>query len=301
MKKFLVILGICLIGLSSFGAEYNAASPAGNANPTEEINSSFAKAKKSNWILHRLKPTDKNKTRTIQLSKKSEKKDSTTKKETTTQNNQKENITTTKPAEKVIENENKTLAKEEKLKQQQEEERKRYRELEELTEIYQQGVALYTDNNLDESLEAFIKIPEDKRTPEIWLLMGNIFMDKDKKDDAVFMYGRAIVTDSTYYKAYYNLGNIYLNDDKFNLAIEQYKLAGKYNPNNPYVFYNLGCAYLKAGDLKKAKSSFIRALEINNKVADFHYNLAYTYKKLGKEKLAKTYLDNYNKLTGQVD
>ena len=114
------------------------------------------------------------------------------------------------------------------------------------------------------------------------------------------MYGRAILTDSTYYKAYYNLGNIYLSDDKFNMAIEQFKMASKYNPNNAYVFYNLGCAYLKAGDLKKAKYAFIRAIELKNNIADFHYNLAFVYKKLGKEKQAKTYLENYNKLTGQI-
>ena len=78
-------------------------------------------------------------------------------------------------------------------------------------------------------------------------------------------------------------------------------MAGKHNPNNPYIYYNLGCAYIKAGELKKAKSAFIKALELKNSVPEFHYNLAFVYKKLGKEKLAKTYLSNYNKLTGQVD
>lgn len=84
------------------------------------------------------------------------------------------------------------------------------------------------------------------------------------------------------------------------MAIEQYKQASKYNPNSEYVFYNLGCAYLKLGELRKAKLAFIRALEINNKIADFHYNMAYVYKKLGKEKQSKTFLENYNKLTGQI-
>ena len=185
-------------------------------------------------------------------------------------------------------------------KDKQEEERSRYRELEELTELNQKAIALYTDNNLEEALTCFLKIPEKMRTPEMWLLIGNILMDQGRKDDAVFMYGRAILTDSTYYKAYYNLGNIYLSDDKFNMAIEQFKMASKYNPNNAYVFYNLGCAYLKAGDLKKAKYAFIRAIELKNNIADFHYNLAFVYKKLGKEKQAKTYLENYNKLTGQI-
>lgn len=181
-----------------------------------------------------------------------------------------------------------------------EEEKRLHRELHELTQLNQQAVALYTDNNLDESLKCFAKIPEDKRTPEIWLLMGNILMDKGKNDEAAFMYGRAILTEPTFYKAYYNLGNIYLSEDKFNMALEQYKQAAKYNPNNPYVYYNLGCAYLKIGDLKKAKYAFIRAVELRNNIADFHYNLAYVFKRLNKEKQAKIYLDNYNKLTGEI-
>ncbi len=214
---------------------------------------------------------------------------------------QKETVHTTTPAEKVIDKENKQAEKEEKIKLNQEEEKEKYRELQALTQQYQQAVALYTDNNLDESLAVFSQIPEDKRPAEAWLLMGNILMDKEKKDEAIFMYGRAILTDSKFYKAYYNLGNIYLADEKLNMAVDQYKSAAKYAPNNAYVYYNLGCAYLKLGELKKAKSAFIRAVELNNKIADFHYNLAYVYKKLGKEKMAKTYLDNYNKLTGQVD
>lgn len=180
-------------------------------------------------------------------------------------------------------------------------EKRRYRELEKLTEITRQGIALYTDNNQDDSLACFLKIPEKMRTAEIWLLIGNILMDKGRKDDAVFMYGRAILTEASYYKAYYNLGNIYLDDDKFNMAIEQYKYAAKYNPVNPYIYYNLGCAYLKSGELKKARYAFIKAIELKNNAADFHYNLAYIYKKLGKEKQAKIYLENYNKLTGQTE
>ncbi|MBR3889983.1 tetratricopeptide repeat protein [bacterium] len=190
--------------------------------------------------------------------------------------------------------------KEVKEQAKQEEIIQRRRELQELTNLNKQAVALYTDNNLKESLNTFAKIPEDKRTPEIWLLMGNILMDQGKKDEAVFMYGRAILVEPTYYKAYYNLGNIYLSEDKFNMAIEQYKQATKYTQTNPYVFYNLGCAYLKLGDLKKAKVAYLRALEIKNTIPEIHYNLAYVFKKLKKEKQAKLFLSNYNKLTGEI-
>lgn len=296
MKRLAVLLFIMCVSLSVtvYGAELTVSSPA--ANPTEEIDTLFSDNKNTNWFVHRLKPKDKKKNK---ITDKKQPENNSAKdvktEDTKTQLNSdiKEKDTDFSSKTGKVEKTKENIDK-------QEEEKRKYRELEELTELNQQAVALYTDNNLDESLNCFSKIPEKMRTPEIWLLMGNILMDKGKKDEAAFMYGRAILTDVSFYKAYYNLGYIYLEDDKFNMAIEQFKLAVKYNINNPYTHYNLGCAYLKAGELKKAKYSFIKAVELRNNVPDFHYNLAYVYKKLGKEKQAKIYLDNYNKLTGQI-
>ena len=252
-------------------------------NPTDEINTMFLEDDFTNRTIDYTKSQSTTKIKRTKIKNRDKK-------------NKKENNPNIKKKDTVVKE-----TKEEILKQKQEEEKKRYRELEELTELHRQAVALYNDNNLDDAMASFIKIPENMRTAEVWLLMGNILLDKGKKDDAVFMYGRAILTDSSYYKAYYNLGNIYLSDDKFNMAIDNYKKASKYNPNNAYIYYNLGCAYLKIGELKKAKYAFIRAIELKNNIPDFHYNLAYVYKKLKKEKQAKIYLDNYNKLTGQIN
>lgn len=170
-------------------------------------------------------------------------------------------------------------------------------ELEKVHNLSQQAIALYNDNNLDESLNTFLKIPEKYRTAQDNLLIGNILLDLGRREDAIFMYKRAILTDEFYYKPYYNIGNICLNDDKFYMAIDYYKKAIRYAPEFPYAYYNLACAYIKTGELKKAKSKLIKAIELKNTEPDFHYNLAYVYKKLDKPKLAKMYLDNYNKLT----
>ena len=170
-------------------------------------------------------------------------------------------------------------------------------ELERVQNLSQQAVALYTDNNLDEALNTFLKIPEKYRTAQDNLLVGNILLDLGKPEDAVFMYKRAILADECFYKPYYNIGNICLNDDKYFMAIDYYKKAIRYAPDFPYAYYNLACAYIKAGELKKAKSNLVKAIELKKTDANFHYNLAYVYKKLNKPKQAQIYLDNYNKLT----
>ncbi len=165
-------------------------------------------------------------------------------------------------------------------------------------DLYAQALALYSDNSTDAALETFKLIPEYARTSTAWLLMGNILADMKKRDEAIFMYRRAIAVDKDNYKAYYNLGNMYLEDDIFYTAIDCYKDAIKAKMTFPYAYYNLGIAYVKTGNLKKAKSAFLNAIEYKKDVADFHYNLAYVYKLMNKPKLAQTYLDNYNKLMG---
>ena len=170
---------------------------------------------------------------------------------------------------------------------------------EDLTKVEsdKQATFLYSNNQIIKALERLTKLPEEKRTAQDWLLLGNILQDQGKELDAEFMYKRAIMTNEYYFKSYYNLGNLYLNSEKPNLALENYKKAKSLNSEFPYTYYNMGLAYIKLGELKKARHYFIRAIDAKNTEPDFYYNLVYVYKKLGKEKDAKKYLEFYNKLT----
>lgn len=158
-----------------------------------------------------------------------------------------------------------------------------------------QAILFYSDNNLKKSYDILVKMPEDERSAQDWVLLGNILQDNEKTSDAIFMYQKAILKDPKFYKPYYNIGNIYLADEKPFLAIENYRKANKSKNDFSYGYYNLGCAYLKTGDLKKAKIAFLKAIELKKTEPEFYYNLAYTYKKLNKEKLSKQYLEFYNK------
>lgn len=164
-------------------------------------------------------------------------------------------------------------------------------------DLSKQAIAFYSDNNYSKTLDTILRIEENERTALDWLILGNLLDEKEQKQEALFMYQKAVNTDSKCYKAYYNMGNIYLEDDKNNMAVESYKKALKINKENPYIYYNLGCAYIKLGRIKDAKSSLLKAVTLNNNIAEIHYNLAYVYKNLNKQKTAQIYLDNYNKLT----
>lgn len=163
-------------------------------------------------------------------------------------------------------------------------------------DLNEQAKLLYADNNVTTSFELLLSIPEEDRTAQNWLLLGNLLQDKGRTNDSIFMYNQAILKDPKYYKAHYNLGNLYLEDEKPNLAIEQYKKVLKIKDDHAYAYYNLGCAYIKIGKMKSARTAFLNAIDFKNNVADFHYNLAYVNKKLNNEKQANLYLKYYNQI-----
>ena len=171
-----------------------------------------------------------------------------------------------------------------------------FQQSEENQAITTQANIFYAENDIKKALELFLSIPEEQRSPQNWLLLGNILQDQGKLDEAIFMYKKAIQVDDKYYKAYYNLGNIYLQQDKPNMAVTEYKKVTKLNPDYAYGHYNLACAYIKLGKYSSAKYELYNAIDLKGTVADFHYNLAYVFKMLNNEKKAKETLEHYNKL-----
>lgn len=167
---------------------------------------------------------------------------------------------------------------------------------EEQNSTTQEARVLYAQNDIDHALKLLTTIGENYRTPEDWLLIGNILQDKDKLDEAIYMYKMAIEKDPKYYKAHYNLGYIYLIQNKPNMALEEFKKSVKYKDDFAYGYYNIGCTYLKLGQYRNARYNFFKAMDIKGDEPMIYYNLAYTFKKLNKDKQAQTYLDLYNKL-----
>lgn len=156
--------------------------------------------------------------------------------------------------------------------------------------------SMYAANQIDNAFNLLLSIPQEDRTTQQWLILGNIMQDLGKSGDAEFMYEHAINKDAKNYKALYNLANLYLENGKPNMAIDKYKAALKVKNDFAYAYYNLGCAYIKLGEFRKAKNALLDAIYFKSTEPDFHYNLAYVYKKLNKPKDAELYLGYYNKL-----
>ena len=169
----------------------------------------------------------------------------------------------------------------------------------EMDETSQKARVMYAQNEIDQAMEILKNKPEDSRSAEDWLMLGNIMQDKEKITEAIYMYNKSINTDPKYYKAHYNLGYIYLSQEKPNMALAEFKKAVKYKPDFSYGYYNMGCAYLKLKQYGSAKYNFFKALDLKANEPNIYYNLAYTYKMMNKEKQAQTYLDMYNQMMEQ--
>lgn len=165
----------------------------------------------------------------------------------------------------------------------------------------QRARVFYAQNDIDQALEILDGIPENERSDQDWLLIGNIMQDKGNTDEALYMFNKSIQKNPKYYKAHYNLGYIYLSKNQPNMALEEFKLAVKYKPDFSYGYYNIGCAYLKLKKYSQARYNFFKSLSLRANEPDIYYNLAYTYKMQGNKKQAQTYLDLYNKMMEDHD
>ena len=168
-------------------------------------------------------------------------------------------------------------------------------------ETTQKAKVFYAQNDIDEAFKLLQSKSEETRSAEDWLMLGNILQDKEKIEEAIYMFKKSINTDPKYYKAHYNLGYVYLAQDKPNMALTELKQAVKYKSDFSYGYYNIGCAYLKLKQYGNARYNFFKALDLKANEPNVYYNIAYTYKMLNKEKQAQTYLDLYNKMMEDHD
>jgi superkiller protein 3 len=92
-----------------------------------------------------------------------------------------------------------------------------------------------------------------------------------------------------------------LKREKLDEALSEYQKAIEIKPAYAKGHFNLGYVYRKKGMLEEAIHSFQRALEIHPKFGEAHYNLALIYYEKQEFKLAIQHFDQAGKLGVVVD
>jgi tetratricopeptide (TPR) repeat protein len=112
---------------------------------------------------------------------------------------------------------------------------------------------------------------------ELYVLRGNLHMDKQDYEKAVNDYTKAIKINPDDVAAYNNRGQVYASIGETKQAIKDYKKAIKIGPENINAYINRGNAYYSRQSYRKAISDYTRAIKIDPEISLAYINRGITY------------------------
>jgi tetratricopeptide (TPR) repeat protein len=105
---------------------------------------------------------------------------------------------------------------------------------------------------------------------------GVAYLDRQRYDEAIAEFNKAIEIDPDFADAYYNRGIANSKKGNLNQAISDYTKAIQINPNDSDSYYNRGLVYHKKNDFNQAISDYTKAIQISPD-ATAYYNRALDY------------------------
>lgn len=126
--------------------------------------------------------------------------------------------------------------------------------------VYSQ--TMLATRELDKALSGYKSLYEKKKDPSIKIIIGNIYNEQKKYDDASKVYQDIINTNSTYVQAYVNLATLYKLQGKNQDAVDTAKQGVRANPNSATLYELLVSMLLE----KKDSDDFKQAVEALKKL-----------------------------------
>jgi tetratricopeptide (TPR) repeat protein len=137
------------------------------------------------------------------------------------------------------------------------------------------GVCL---NEIDQTKAAITKFQQaivlNSNYAEAHYNLGVVYQKIHHNDQALESYKSALISEHAYPTAHNNSGVIYLEKDNINSAVKSFEWAIAYNPNYSEAYNNLGTALQKINRFEEAKKQFEKAVSINPEYAQALENLA---------------------------
>jgi tetratricopeptide (TPR) repeat protein len=104
----------------------------------------------------------------------------------------------------------------------------------------------------------------EPKNPEVYIVMGDAFMEQNDATKAVENYEKAGALDPKSVKAILRQGQIWNRAKNFNLAIETYKKAIGIDPSFAPAYREIAQIYIRANRFKDAVENSKKYLELNN-------------------------------------
>jgi protein O-GlcNAc transferase len=156
---------------------------------------------------------------------------------------------------------------------------------------YQMAMRYHLAGELDKAEPLYREIlEEDKKNPDIYLNLGQIFENKGRLDEAKICYEKALELKPDFHSAYNNMGIIYLRQEKFDQAKECFEKTLSLNSNVPEAWNNLGLVFQFRKEFKDAQACFQKAIFLKADYSDAYSNLGGIYIYQGNNTEAMNFL-----------
>jgi serine/threonine-protein kinase len=129
------------------------------------------------------------------------------------------------------------------------------------------GVKLWT------KLKEQGKLKDSRPLADAYHNLGTALSRKQKLDEAIAAYHKAIILQKDFALAYFNLGDLLQMKGQLDDAIANYKEAIRVKQNYPEAYNHLGLALHNLEQHEKAIAAYRKAIELKPDYADAHYNL----------------------------
>ncbi|NJL66209.1 MAG: tetratricopeptide repeat protein [Microcoleus sp. SM1_3_4] len=130
------------------------------------------------------------------------------------------------------------------------------------------------EDNLAMVLKIFDRVIQVKpKTPEIYLHLGNSFLQQNNVDRAIIFYQIALQIQPNYAETFFQLGNALTQQNYFEKAVICYRKAIKFNPDYCWYYNALGDILSSMGETEEAIAVYRRAIELNPDCQGLYDNL----------------------------
>ena len=163
------------------------------------------------------------------------------------------------------------------------------------------GIISQKKNKFDESVKYFKKaIRKNANFLSAHINLGIAFQILEKNNEAIKSFKNAIIINENLYEINNNIGKLYLRINNPKKAIKYINRSLELNPNYVDAFFALGKAYEQLKDIRKAINNYKESIKLKNDYHESYFELGEIYRNKKNFKMALKYFKNSNNLKTNI-